>query len=102
MPVRSASLTSVNASPPPSCHASSPQSVLIACFPYLQGKLHYSRHYTARLEEAVAAYREALKEFTSERAPYYRNGAQKNLLDTLAVSASLVQGNPMAGARTQR
>ena len=34
---------------------------------------------TARLNEAVAAYREALKEFTSERAPYYRDVAQKNL-----------------------
>jgi len=29
---------------------------------------------TERLEEAVTAYREALKEFTAEAAPYYRQG----------------------------
>ena len=34
---------------------------------------------TARLEEAVAAYREALMEFTGEHAPYYRDVTRKNL-----------------------
>ena len=34
---------------------------------------------TARLEEAVAAFREALKVFTSARAQYYQEVAQKNL-----------------------
>lgn len=34
---------------------------------------------TARLEEAVAAFRDALKEYTRERVPYYRDLTQKNL-----------------------
>ena len=40
---------------------------------------------TARLDEAVAAYREALEEFAPEVAPYYHDMAQKNLADCLAV-----------------
>jgi hypothetical protein len=38
---------------------------------------------TARLDEAVAAYREALKEYTRENAPYYQGMAQVNLDRTL-------------------
>jgi tetratricopeptide (TPR) repeat protein len=34
---------------------------------------------TEKLEEAVLAYREALKEFTKEAAPYWHNFAQQNL-----------------------
>jgi hypothetical protein len=34
---------------------------------------------TETLQEAVAAYREALKELTPEQAPYYHQGASKNL-----------------------
>ena len=43
---------------------------------------------TGRLEEAAAAYREALKEWTKEAAPYWRQIAQKNLD---RVNATLVQ-----------
>jgi hypothetical protein len=38
---------------------------------------------TARLDEAVLAYREALKEYTRENAPYYHDMAQSNLDRTL-------------------
>jgi hypothetical protein len=34
---------------------------------------------TGKLEEAVAAHREALKEWTKEAAPYWHNIAQQNL-----------------------
>ena len=39
---------------------------------------------TARLDEAVAAYREALKEFTRERVPVRWAGTQMNLGNALA------------------
>ena len=38
---------------------------------------------TVRLKEAVAAYREALKELTRENAPYYQNITQESLDRTL-------------------
>jgi hypothetical protein len=38
---------------------------------------------TARLEEAVKAFREALKEFTREQSPYYWEGTQRNLARVL-------------------
>ena len=34
---------------------------------------------TDKLNEAVAAYREALKEYTGERTPYYWERTQRNL-----------------------
>ena len=34
---------------------------------------------TARLEDAVTAYREALKEFRVDHAPYYYQGTLRNL-----------------------
>ena len=40
---------------------------------------------TARLEEAVVAYRQALKEVTSEHVPYYWEGTQRNLDRALAL-----------------
>jgi hypothetical protein len=38
---------------------------------------------TARLEQAVDAYRDALEEWTEEHAPYYRSVAQHNLESVL-------------------
>lgn len=40
---------------------------------------------TAKLEEAVLAYREALKEWTPEVAPHWHDIAQRNLASCLAV-----------------
>jgi len=40
---------------------------------------------TARLEEAVTAYRAALQEFTRERAPYWHQIAEQNLTRTLTI-----------------
>jgi hypothetical protein len=42
---------------------------------------------TARLEEAVGAYRAALLEWTNERVPLYWAGAQMNLGQVLTVIA---------------
>jgi len=40
---------------------------------------------TARLEEAVGAYRAALEEYTRERVPFYWEGTQSNLDRCLAI-----------------
>ena len=40
---------------------------------------------TARLNEAVAAYSEALKEFTREAAPRWHDIAQQNITQCLAL-----------------
>jgi hypothetical protein len=40
---------------------------------------------TARLEEAAATYRDALKERTPEAAPHWHDRTQKNLADCLAL-----------------
>jgi hypothetical protein len=40
---------------------------------------------TARLEEAVSAYRAALEEWTRERVPLWHNVAQQNLAQCLAL-----------------
>ena len=54
---------------------------------------------TARLEEAVAAYRDALKEYTRERVPYYRDLTQKNLDEA---KAALLRQRPAVCTTTQR
>ena len=48
---------------------------------------------TARLEEAVAAYRAALEEWTRERVPFYWAGTQNNLGEALEVLADC-RGDP--------
>jgi hypothetical protein len=41
---------------------------------------------TAKLVEAVAAYREALKEWTRDAAPHWHDLAQQNLARCIALS----------------